>query len=124
MKVPPSHCVLVVVVAVMGGGGGLSDLPTLVVRDVADDCCAGSYSLGVTMENDTGEPADSVAVTVVNDKTGEKAFSGFTDNAGQVDVTLPRGEYSVVSKSKEKKVKLQGDTDATLEVSTDELPKA
>lgn len=52
-------------------------------------------------------------------------FSGFTDNAGQIDVTLPRGNYEVVAQSQKKTVTLnKDDTQTMFTLASDELPKA
>ena len=55
----------------------------------------GTHSLGVGVSSG-GDALENVPVTVVNKKTGDKVFSGFTDSAGQIDVTLPQGQYDVV----------------------------
>ena len=86
---------------------------------------AGTHSLGVTVTDDDGEALDGIPVTVIDKKTGKQVFSGFTDNAGQIDVTLPRGNYEVVAQSQKKTVTLnKDDTQTTFTLASDELPKA
>ncbi len=85
---------------------------------------AGTHSLGVTVTDD-GEALDNISVTVIDKKTGKQVLSGFTDNAGQIDVTLPRGNYEVVAQNQKKTVSLKKDgTETTFTLASDELPKA
>lgn len=54
----------------------------------------GSRSFGISVTSD-GEALDNIPVTIVNENTGTQVFSGYTGSAGQVDVTLPQGKYTV-----------------------------
>ena len=89
----------------------------------AENSCVGPYTVGVQIDGDDGDPIAGKEVTVINKKTGDQVFSGTTDNAGQIDVTLPRGNYEVVAGSQSKQVNLRQDTDVALTLPTDELPK-
>ncbi|WP_049900454.1 hypothetical protein [Halococcus agarilyticus] len=81
----------------------------------------GPRSLGVTVSAD-GEALDNVPITVVNDKTNNQVFSGYTDSAGQIDVTLPQGKYTAVAQGQSKKVNLNKDQNVSFELSSDERP--
>jgi hypothetical protein len=83
----------------------------------------GSRSLGVSVSSE-GDALDNVPVTIINDKTGSQVFSGFTDSAGQVDVTLPQGKYQVVVQGqKTKTVNLNKDQNVSFELASDERPE-
>ncbi|WP_266081188.1 hypothetical protein [Haladaptatus caseinilyticus] len=97
---------------------------TVAANAMVDDFCAGTHNLGVLVNGDDGDPVADKQVTVINKKTGDKVFTGTTDNAGQIDVTLPRGQYEVIAGSQSKLVNLNKDQDITFTLPTDELPKA
>ena len=82
---------------------------------------SGTRSLGVDVSSD-GEALDNVPITVVNEKTDNQVFSGYTDSAGQVDVTLPQNKYEVVAQSQSKKVNLNKDQNVSFELNDEERP--
>ena len=82
---------------------------------------SGTRSLGVDVSSD-GEALDNVPITVVNEKTENQVFSGYTDSAGQVDVTLPQNKYEVVAQSQSEKVNLNKDQNVSFELNDDERP--
>ena len=84
---------------------------------------AGSRSLGVEVTSG-GDTLDNVPVKVVNWKTENQVFSGYTDSAGQVNVTLPQGQYDVVVQNqKYKNVNLNKDQNVSFNLNSDERPK-
>ncbi|MFH5845163.1 hypothetical protein [Haladaptatus sp. CMAA 1909] len=91
---------------------------------MGDYSCAGTHTVSVQVNGDDGDPIADKQVTIINKKTGDQVFTGTTDNAGQIDVTLPRGQYEVVVGSQSKLVNLNKDQDVTFTLPTDELPKA
>lgn len=83
----------------------------------------GEHSLGVDVSSE-GDALDNVPVTVVNKKTKDQVFSGFTDSAGQISVTLPQGQYDVVAQGqKGKSVNLNKGQNVSFELNSDERPK-
>ncbi|WP_231189240.1 carboxypeptidase-like regulatory domain-containing protein [Haladaptatus sp. DYF46] len=91
---------------------------------MVDYSCAGTHTVSVQVNGDDGDPVADKQVTIINKKTGDQVFTGTTDNAGQINVTLPRGQYEVVAGSQSKQVNLNKDQDVTFTLPTDELPKA
>jgi hypothetical protein len=83
---------------------------------------SGLRSIGVTVSSD-GDALDNVPVTVVNKKTKDQVFSGYTDSAGQVSVTLPQGQYEVVAQGQQSKsINLNKDQNVSFELNSDERP--
>ncbi|WP_152416165.1 hypothetical protein [Halococcus hamelinensis] len=84
---------------------------------------SGERSLGVDVSSE-GDALDNVPVTVVNKKTKDQVFSGYTDSAGQISVTLPQGQYDVVAQGqKGKSVNLNKDQNVSFDLNSDERPK-
>ena len=86
------------------------------------DRCVGKYSLSTVVQTEDGDPIANEQVTVM-DKTGETVFTGFTDNAGQINVTLPQGHYDVFVQNQKKHVNLNDDTTVSFTLSGEELPE-
>lgn len=94
-----------------------------VATEKPDSGHPGSRSLGISVSSD-GDALDNVPVTIINEKTGSQVFSGFTDSAGQIDVTLPQGKYTVVANGQRAKtVNLNKDQDISFELNSDERPE-
>jgi uncharacterized protein YdeI (BOF family) len=92
-------------------------------RKGAAGCYVGPSTLGITVTTDEGNPVAGEQVTVINKKTGDEVFAGTTDNAGQINVTLPQGEYDVIVQDQQKKVKLDENEDIGFTVKSPDLPK-
>lgn len=125
MKRRPQLCVLVAVslmVLIIGhtAAADVAVSPTSKEAPVSDH--PGQRSLDVEVSSD-GEALDNTAVTIINDKTKDQVFSGFTDSAGQVNVTLPQGKYTVVAQGKSKQTNLNKDQTVGFELNGDERPK-
>ena len=66
------------------------DAATSAKENEQPDGYPGSRSVGVSVSAD-GDALENVPVTVVDKNTNKQVFSGYTDSAGQIDVTLPQG---------------------------------
>ena len=82
---------------------------TAPAKEKPDGCHPSLCSLDVDVSSD-GEALNNTAVTVINGKTKDQVFSGYTDSAGQINVTLPQGKYTVVTQGKSEQINLNKDS--------------